>query len=45
MLKFYLTRLEAADNPQEYLDNIVAKAMREQVREAYNAAHPDTPLR
>lgn len=44
MLKFYLTRLEAAGDPQEYLDTTVAKSLRDQVRNAYNEAHPDRPL-
>lgn len=45
MLKFYLTRLEAAENPQEYLDTTVSKSMRDQVRDAYNEAHPENPLK
>lgn len=42
MKKFYLTRLEKK-NPEErqaYLDEVVVKKYRDEVREEWNATHP-----
>lgn len=46
MKSFYLTRLEKkpADERQDYLDNTVVAKYRDEVREAWNAAHPSETL-
>lgn len=44
MKSFYLIRLEKAADRQEYLNATVVAKYREEVREAWNAAHPEETL-
>lgn len=47
MINFYLSRLVAKskDERQKYLDETVAVIFRDQVRDAWNDAHSDSPLK
>lgn len=46
MVKFYLTRLEGKqpDERQAYLNDTVPERFREQVKQAWNEAHPGEAL-
>lgn len=44
LIKFYLTRMNNAEDPQSYLDETVTAKYREAVKERYNQEHPEAPV-
>lgn len=47
MIKFYVARLsmlKSKEGREDYLHNTVVETLRDQVRDAWNAEHPDEPI-